>query len=221
MSPPRAVLFDLNGTLLDAAAIGAPLGAGAAGRQLALAALDLAIAQAMVDTMSGTQRPFGGYLRAALRLELERRGHDDGPLEQMVAAARALPPFPDSAAALTRLADAGVRTGVLTNSPREGAEAALAGAGLDGHLSLVVGCDEVGAYKPDPRPYHEAVRRLDLPPADVCLVAAHWWDVLGAMRAGLRGAWVGRKEATLLETVPEPDYRAPDLASIAERIAAG
>jgi hypothetical protein len=37
------------------------------------------------------------------------------------------------------------------------------------------------------------------------------WDVMGAMRAGLRGAWVARKERWLVPIVSEPDVRGEDL----------
>ena len=48
-------------------------------------------------------------------------------------------------------------------------------------------------------------------PAGVVMVAAHWWDVLGASRAGLRTAWVARKEKVLMPGV-EVDWQGADLA---------
>src|SRR5919206_416290 len=67
-------------------------------------------------------------------------------------------------------------------------------------------------------------RRLRLIGADesraaaVCFVSTHWWDVAGAKRAGLRTAWVARRERALLDTVPPPDYTGRDLAEVAEAI---
>ena len=51
-------------------------------------------------------------------------------------------------------------------------------------------------------------------------MAAHWWDVAGAKRAGLRTAWIGRDEGALLATVPQPDVLATDLADAAAKIVA-
>jgi 2-haloacid dehalogenase len=85
----------------------------------------------------------------------------------------------------------------------------------------VVGADDVQAYKPDPRVYAAGVAAVGATdPSDVWLVAAHWWDVTGARRAGLRTAWVGRDEGALLETVPAPDVLASDLADAAAKIVA-
>jgi 2-haloacid dehalogenase len=78
----------------------------------------------------------------------------------------------------------------------------------------VLSVEAVGAYKPDPRVYAHAVEAVGAQ----WLVAAHWWDVGGAKRAGLRTAWVGEDEARLLATVPEPDIRAPDLLAAARAL---
>jgi hypothetical protein len=43
---------------------------------------------------------------------------------------------------------------------------------------------------------------------------------MGAMRAGLHGAWVARSERWLVSVVPEPDVRGDDLEDVAQKIAA-
>lgn len=199
------VLFDVNGTLLDPRAI--------TGSEDGLGILDLTVMQSMVDTMTGATRPFGEYMRAALRIA-------GAEVERGLAAARTLPPYPDALDALTSLRAAGHTPVALTNSAADAARDALGAAGLMPQLETVIGADAVGAYKPDPRVYRHALSELGAEAAQTWMVAGHWWDVAGAKRAGLRTAWVGRDEGTLLETVPEPDVRAHDLADAAGRIAA-
>jgi 2-haloacid dehalogenase len=212
------VLFDLNGTLLDPDALTATW-PGAA-RDLGRSVLDLAVAQAMSDTMSGEFRPFAVYIRAALVHRAAVAGLGDEHVEAGMAAARALPPFPDATAAVTYLAEAGHRVSVLTNSAEDAAQEALRAAGLDAHLHAVIGADGAGAYKPDLRVYRHALDRLEAAAGLTWLVAAHWWDVTGAKREGLRTAWVGRDEGVLLETVPYPDVTGPGLVSVANAIVA-
>jgi 2-haloacid dehalogenase len=108
----------------------------------------------------------------------------------------------------------------VTNSAGQAASQSLQAAGLDGHVELVVGADEVRTYKPDPRVYAHAAERLGAAPETLCLVAAHAWDVLGAMRARWQGAWVAHRERHLLSTVPEPAIRAASLADAADQLAA-
>jgi 2-haloacid dehalogenase len=200
------VLFDVNGTLLDPR--------GITGSEDGLGILDLTIMQSMVGTMTGAPRPFADYLRAALEIA----GAD---VDRGLAAAAALPPYPDARGALEALRTAGHTAVALTNSAADAARAALESAGLLEHLEAVIGADAAGAYKPDPRVYEHALSELGAVPGETWMVAGHWWDVHGAKRAGLRTAWVARDEGELLSTTLEPDVRATDLADAAGRIAAG
>lgn len=214
MRRPGWIAFDLNGTLLDPAAM-----LDGARAELARAALDDAVLQAMADTLTGEHRPFPDYLRAALERSLRVAGIDDAVLDEAMARARTLPAFADAADALDALAAAGYHIAVVTNSAGDAAQTAIAAAGLDRHVETVVGADEVGAYKPDPRVYRHAAARLGAQPDEVCLVAAHAWDILGALRAGWGAAWVAHREQHLLATVPEPTLRAATLAQTARLLA--
>jgi 2-haloacid dehalogenase len=212
------VLFDVNGTLLDPRALtasweGAPSGLG-------LSVLDQTVLQSMVDTMTGEFRPFADYIRAALAHRAALLGLGDDAVEAGMAAAAALPAYPDAADALARLRVAGHTPSAVTNSAADAARSALGAAGLLEHMHAVVGADSAGAYKPDPRVYRNAIDVLALDPAETWFVAGHWWDVTGAKRAGLRTAWVARDEGVLLATAPEPDIAADDLKAVAEAIAA-
>jgi 2-haloacid dehalogenase len=212
---PTWIAFDVNGTLLDP---GALLGAGR--EEMGRAALDDAVIQAMADTLTGEQRPFPDYLRAALERRLETAGDGRDRLDSAMEQASHMPPFPDAAEALDMIAGAGYRIAAVTNSAAGAAMAALEAAGLDTHIEMVVGADEVGAYKPDPRVYRHAASRLDSAADSISLVAAHAWDVLGAMRAGWNAVWVGHRERHLLTTVPKPLIQAPSLADAGRRLAA-
>lgn len=216
-SPPEWVLFDLNGTLLDPAAIAEPLGAApAVGAEI----LDQAVAQAAAGTMAGLYRPLPECMRAALTRRARLGEFSGAAVQQALERARALPAFPEAAPALDVLAQAGLRVGVLTNSATEAAEGALAAAGLRDRLELVAGSDEVEAYKPDPRAYANGVARADAAREAIVLVAAHWWDVMGASAFGLRTGWVGHRERLLLDSVPEPHFSGEGLLAVARSIAA-
>lgn len=196
---PRWALFDLNGTLLDPGAVGEDL-------------LATAVHASMVESMSGSYRPLPELMRAVL--EREREQDIEAVLERFAS----MPAYPEAAAALRTLRSAGVSAGVLSNSSRTAALSALEAAGLA--VELVVGSDSVRVFKPDPRMYAAGVEATGAEPADVVMVAAHWWDVLGASRAGLRTAWVARKERVLMPGVGV-DWRGGDLLEAASAVAAG
>ncbi len=216
------VVFDLNGTLFDPSPISRALPPPSNDTATALSLLNETVFQAMADTLAGRYRPFTEYLAAAVRRHLTLTGHaPEAGVEQAVAAAGCLPPFPEASQALAALADAGLRIATITNSPTATAERALTEAGLRDRFAHVVGSDTCGAYKPARAVYDNGLRRIGIEASDACMVAAHGWDLLGAHQAGMRTAWISRGERRRLDTVPRPDVTGDDLLDTARAIVAG
>ena len=199
------VVFDLNGTLLDIAAVGDDV-------------LHEALFAAMTLNHVGEYRPLPELLAAAA----ERRHAALGapPADQVTAAAGAMPAYPEARAALDLLAAAGLRLAVLTNSPTETAERGLRAAGLRDRFAHVIGTDQVGVFKPDGRVYRHGLSVIGAEPAEATMVASHWWDLRGARAAGMRVAWVARGEGALSSLLAEPDAQGPDLLAVAQAIVA-
>ncbi len=109
-------------------------------------------------------------------------------------------------AALRRLKDAGFRQVTLTNSTLEVAKAQVEFAGIADLFEATISADEVHALKPAAAPYEYVAQRTSTSIGDVRLIAAHAWDVSGAMAAGARAAFVARPGA-----VPSPLGRQPDI----------
>jgi 2-haloacid dehalogenase len=218
--PPRWVLFDLNGTLVDPSVMAQPLGDSGADEELVQAALDDAISQAMVATLTGQSTPFIEMLEAAMRRRLRLGGRDEAGAAEALELMGTMPAYLEAPGALERLRGEGIRLGVLSQSAAAAADSVLRFAGLRDRLELVMSAQDAGAYKPDPRPYRMALERLGAEADDVVFVATHWWDVAGAKCAGLRTGWVARRERSLLDTVPTPDFTGRDLTEVAEAIVA-
>jgi 2-haloacid dehalogenase len=216
--PLQWVFFNLTGTLVDPSVLAQPLGDSGADEELVLAALDDAISMAMVDALTGALTPLDELVEAAMRRRLRLAGSD----ETKAAAARELmgtmPAYIEVPGALESLRARGLRLGVLAQSPAVATDTVLRFAGLRDRLELVLSAQEAGAYKPDLRPYRMAIERAGVAGSDICFVSTHWWDVAGAKRAGMQTAWVARRERSLLDTVPAPDYTGRDLAETAEAI---
>ena len=104
--------------------------------------------------------------------------------ERLSQAMRTLPPHPEVDGALRSLHDTGFTLVAQTNSPLDVARAQVANAGLDAHLDAVMSADEVQALKPRREAYALVGDRFGVPLAQVRLVAAHAWDVSGALAAG-------------------------------------
>jgi 2-haloacid dehalogenase len=216
----RWVIFDLNLTLVDPSVLAQPLGDSAEAEELVIGAFDTAIAQAMAMTLTGGHSEFRELVDAALRRALALAGRDESLAADALALTGAMPAFIEAPSALERLRGEGLQLGVVSQSATSAADQVLRFAGLRDRMDLVIGCDEVGVFKPHPRVYAYAAERTGSPVEEICFVAAHWWDVMGAARAGMRTGWVGRRERALLATVPEPTVRGNDLTEVAERIVA-
>jgi len=96
-----------------------------------------------------------------------------------------------AAETLGTLRDRGYRIAVISNADGR-VRGLLEDAGLSPYLEFVVDSAEVGLEKPDPRIFHAATGRLDLPPQACAYVGdIYEIDVLGAERAGLSAVLVG------------------------------
>jgi len=70
-------------------------------------------------------------------------------------------------------------------------------------------------FKPHRHAYKWAATKMGLAPEDCMMVAAHGWDVAGALWAGWRAAFLSRPGAQLYPLAPVPEIAEPDLAAIA------
>lgn len=217
---PRVILFDVNETMLDLAALD-PLFEDRFGTpETRREWFDQTLQSAMVATITDTYTDFGAIGLAALQMVAARRGIEVTECDRQALAAgmRLLPPHPEVRASLERLRDAGFRLVSLGNSTAEVIETQLATAGLRHLFEGVFSADAVKRLKPAPEPYLMAAERLGVPIDQVRLVAAHSWDIAGAERAGAAAGFVARPGRVLDPLVPVPDVMGGDLREVAERI---
>ena len=216
--PLQWVLFNLTGTLVDPTVLAQPLGDSGADEELVLAAIDDAIAMAMADTLTGALTPLEELMHAAMRRRLRLAGGDPERAAAAIALMATMPAYLEVPGALESLRARGLRLGVLAQNPGAAADSVLRFAGLRDRFELVLGAQDCGAYKPDPRPYRMALEQTGAPADEVAFISTFWWDVAGANRAGLPTGWVARRERSLLDSVPPPDYVGRDLADVADAI---
>jgi 2-haloacid dehalogenase len=213
-------LFDVNETLLDLGALDPHFERvfGDAGVRRAWF-LQL-LQSALVATVTGAYANFGKIGAAALEMVAEREGVDlaEEDRQRILGGMRDLPPHPEVAESLDRLRDAGLRLATLTNSTQQVAEAQMESSGLRGYFEQILSADAVKRLKPAPEPYRMAAESLGVEIGQVRLVAAHSWDVAGALRAGCVAAFVARPGMVLDPLVERPDVVGGDLREVADRI---
>jgi len=213
------IAFDVNETLLDLRALDAPFAAAFGDAALRPQWFALMLQVAFVGGLTGSYVDFVTAQRSALAMLAARQKVtlSPGQTDAIVNGMRTLPPYPEVRDAMARLGTR-FRLVALTNSPKDVAEAQMGNSGLRELLEAVYSADEVRRLKPAAEPYQMVAKRTGVPIGDVRLVAAHGWDIAGALAAGCRAAFVARPGAVLYPHGPQPDVIAPDLAGVADAL---
>ncbi len=98
------------------------------------------------------------------------------------------------------------------------ATAQLTYAGLIEQFEAVYSADEVQALKPASAPYRMVAQRCAVEIGDLCLIAAHAWDVSGALAAGCQAAFVGRAGGVASPLGKQPAVSGGDLTEVADAV---
>ena len=218
----RVIVFDVNETLLDLRALQPQFARVFGDGEVLYPWFGQVLQSALLTVVTGPYSDFGKVGRAALEMVAARRGVtlSDADAWAILGGMRTLPPHPDVLPAIERLKAAGFRLAALTNSPPAVAEAQLTNSGIAPHLDKMVSVDAVHRLKPAAEVYRHAADSFGVAPADIRLVAAHSWDVAGAMRAGCKVAFIACLGMVLDPLFDPPDIVGPDLGAVAQRIIA-
>lgn len=184
----KAVLFDLDGTLIDTA------------HDIARA-LNRALAERSLNPLSpsGVRELIGRGAPALIARALARNGVTSTESERQHLLDRYMHhyealhgagqsqacAYPGVFAALSTLASNGYTLAVVTNKHQHLAERALTLAGLRDLVTLVVGGDRCSARKPDPAPLREACAALGVEVREALMVGDSINDVTAARAAGM------------------------------------
>jgi putative hydrolase of the HAD superfamily len=202
-----AVLFDLDGTLLDHA--GAVHAAVLHLLDRHRATLEVTVDEAVACWRAAEGRWFTRYLAGGLSFTEQRRRR----IGELWALAGATPPsdaaadvafacylsayehswrlYPDVVDALDRLAD--LRLGVVTNGDADQQRGKLQRLGLLDRFDAVIVSSEVGVAKPDPAIFRLAADAVQTPPGSCIYVGDQPdSDAEAATGAGLYGVWLER-----------------------------
>jgi 2-haloacid dehalogenase len=217
-SAPAIAIFDVNETLSDLAPLSERFESVGAPGHLLPTWFASTLRDGIALAATGEYADFQDIARAALHTVLagvqELRSPLDEAADHILVGMAALSVHSDVPEGMRRLHRAGIRIATLTNGSASTAEALLERAGLHDLVEGNLAVGEVGRWKPTPEPYHHACRTLDVAEGDAVLIAAHPWDVHGAKRAGLRGAWLDREERPYPRVFAQPDATARDLPAL-------
>jgi 2-haloacid dehalogenase len=140
------------------------------------------------------------YLLAEREIDLE-----PGELDDIVAIYHDLEPFEEVKEGLVTLVDAGYRIGIISNGTLEMLQSLVRSIGAESLITATVSADTVKTYKPHKDLYSHAAEQFRADPSAVVHVSNGYFDVLGAMNAGMSGVWLNRQARPPQPFGPEPD----------------
>lgn len=216
---PKVIFFDVNETLLDITAMKKQIATVLEGKDHLLSLwFTTMLHYSLVMSASKQYKPFGHIGAAALQMVAANHGitiSEEKARAVVVKSMQNLPPHPEVKEALSTLKKAGYRLVALTNSSKESLEKKFENVGLTHYFDELLSIESVEKFKPFTETYTWAAAQMNTKPEECMLIAAHGWDVAGALWAGWRAAFVSRPGQQLFPLAPKTEIAAADLKKIA------
>lgn len=216
------IVFDVNETLLDLGTM-EPTFQRIFGERGAMRLwfADLILYSAAL-TVAGCYVPFTDIGAAVMKMLADAQGIriDERDKAELTEKFSTMPPHPEVPAALAKLRGAGFRLFTLTDNLLEVQTRQLQHGGIVELFEKRFSADGVRHHKPSPEAYAYVQRELGAGPSDMCLVACHTWDTLGAVAAGWQAALIKRAGNDLLGVGPQPQIVGRDLHDVADQLIA-
>jgi 2-haloacid dehalogenase len=171
-------------------------------------------------TVAGCYVPFTDIGSAVMKMLADTRGIKiaDADQKELVEKFSTMPPHPEVPGALRKLREAGFRLFTLTDNLPEVQTRQLEHGGIVGLFERRFSADGVKHHKPSRQAYAHVEKELGVQPSQLCLIACHTWDTLGAVAAGWEGALIKRVGNDVLGVGPQPQIVGADLTDVADQL---
>jgi 2-haloacid dehalogenase len=216
------IIFDVNETLLDLQTMEPTFQRIFGNKDAMRLWFANLITYSVVLTMVDSYVPFTDIGTAVMKMMADtyRVEISDGDREELTDRFSTMPPHPDVRGALSKLRAAGFRLFTLTNNTVEVQTRQIRHGGIAGFFERLLSVDAVKHHKPAAESYAYVESTLGVRPSQLCLVACHTWDMLGATAAGWESALVKRVGNDLLSVGPQPQIVGNDLNDVADQLIA-
>jgi 2-haloacid dehalogenase len=170
----------------------------------------------MIDALLHREHtPYRELGQRSLAFVLDRAGipYRLEEVQALVSEIEKLRCFPEVPAALARLKTR-YRLAVLSNGDPDMLEAAKRYHGIA--FDRLISVAEANSFKPHVATYRKAAELIELPMEEILFVANHAFDCIGAKSAGMRTAFIDRRQRPFGRTPHQPDLIVPSMKELAD-----
>lgn len=155
-----------------------------------------AIDYRMVSTFTGVYQTYEETTRDALEYALAVNGIDlpDRAIDEIASVFHDLDVYEDVHSGMKQLADAGYDLYILSNGNQAVLDSMIERADIGELIEGTISADEINVYKPALRIYRHAADRIGTPIEHIVHVTTPWYDIYGAIHAGMQGIWMNRND---------------------------
>jgi 2-haloacid dehalogenase len=173
-------------------------------------------------TLTNTFAPFGELGAGVLRMlgRIHNVSISEADVAELSKGLASLPPHPDVPDSLRKLKAAGYRMVTLTDSPATPGRGPLQAAGLADLFEQQFSAETVHRYKPAGETYQMVAQATGTRLSELCMIASHPWDLIGARAAGCSTVLIERPGVAplIVPGLEQPQIIAPTLAEIATQL---
>ncbi len=219
LKKPKVLFFDINETILDMSPLKAEINK-LLGNDLFDFWFTKLLHESLVMTITGTYESFSKLAINSLKqlYTMQEMKFTDNLFNKLADILSSLPPYPDVVNTLEILKEKGYLIVALSNSSKDLLEKQLMKAKIDYLFDKQISVELFQKYKPHMQVYQEAANLSNSKAEECMLVAAHDWDVFGALNSGLRAVFVKRSGKCVYFLPLKPELEVENLFVLTERL---
>ena len=218
-----ALAFDIYGTLIDPHGVVDELAQHVGERAQEFSGIwrDKQLEYTFRRGLMGRYENFVVCTRQALDYtdSLLQTSLDESSKTALMQVYRMLPAYADVPASLQALGDAGFRMFGFSNGVADAVSGLLEHARIDQYFEGVVSVDTLRTFKPNPDVYRHFIDVAATDAENCWLVSSNGFDVIGAVSAGMKAAWLQRSSAVVFDPWGiDPTAVVHSLSELSEKI---
>ncbi len=218
ISPVKALVFDVYGTLFDVNTVEKKCNElfDGKGKEISLLWRKKQLEYSFLRQIMGQYKTFKQITLHALEFSLQKLdiAYENDQLLVLMEAYTELAHYPEVENVLREMTDK--KLAVFSNGSRDMLEPLINYSGLTKYFDNIISVDDVKQYKPSPASYTHVLNTLGLEREEILFMSSNGWDISGAKNFGFKTAWINRSHSPVEILNQHPDRIYEDLNGILE-----